>query len=160
MTMLVEVEWIGPFPMKALLSRALPDFQVGLYQIYGPHNCYGRDQLLYIGMSESGLRGRLLQHNWLGNERGSESSFHLGRIGRLDGKEVADATPIVHLVERLLIYAHVPAYNSQSIRDLGVNDPVRELHVLNWRNHGVLMPEVSGIRWTRAPLMEIAVGET
>ncbi len=55
--------------------------------------------------------------------------------------------------ERLLIYAHTPAYNGQKNT---VNEPseYENLHILNWCNYRDLLPEVSGRRWTDRKLWD------
>jgi hypothetical protein len=53
----------------------------------------------------------------------------------------------IDLAERLLIYAHAPAFNAQ--RNLGKLDgDLQNIHIFNWSKHADLLPEVSGARWT------------
>jgi hypothetical protein len=52
------------------------------------------------------------------------------------------------LAERLLIFAHLPAHNSQ-VKIERLDADLQNVHILNWGYHRALLPEVSGARWTR-----------
>ncbi len=73
-------------------------------------------------------------------------------MGRLAGERTPsdeEWSNKIDLAEKLLIYTHAPAGNSQNIASIG-SEPLKRLqdiHILNWGNHRNLMPEVSGIRW-------------
>jgi len=147
---IIHIDWNGPHSLEAVARFNGPS-DWGIYQIYGGHPVYGRGVLLYIGKTESddaGFAGRV--PNSAGRclpNRDGDIEVHLGRL-------IGVATPNnetwerqIGLAERLLIYAHMPAYN----RKLELNPSDKDLfrvHVLNWRHHRDLLPEVSGARWT------------
>ena len=53
----------------------------------------------------------------------------------------------IDLAERLLIYTHSPAWNSQHIKSLKWEKIPENLHIFNWGVRGHLLPEVSVRRW-------------
>lgn len=140
--MLINIIWEGPLTEDQARGRK----EGGFYAIYGPHNVYGVSTLLYIGKSDRGdIGARIKEHKWGQNERGTEIQFYIGRFASAEDKQVADVSD----VERLLIYAHGPGYNSHCVTDPNAEDIKRlqPLRILNWRSYRSLLPEVSGRRW-------------
>jgi len=148
---IIHIDWSGPHSVAEMQQAFHSDTCFGLYQVYGPHPVYGSQQLLYIGKaSDRTFSTRLPEHGWIhGTRDSSQVSIYLGRL-------CGNATPDndtwsreIDFAERLLIYAHFPPYNSQ--KWVVGNDPaIREVHVLNWKQHRDLLPEVSGLRWFEA----------
>lgn len=71
-------------------------------------------------------------------------------IGRLAGSKTPGANRWsleIELAEKLLIYAHSPARNTQNLNSVP-DTAAREVHILNWGNYRNLLPEVSGARYT------------
>ena len=138
----VNIEWQGPLAMDdAKTLHSSSDY--GIYQIYGNHPIYGMGVLLYIGKAQDQTFGRRLSQHcpelWVGT---STSVF----VGRLAVCETGDNDwgELISRVEKLLIYAHAPSWNSTNIQDF---KGVGELHILNWRDYGSLLPEISTERW-------------
>ncbi len=148
----VHIEWEGPLTLSEVENRNDPVRDVGVYQIYGPHYAYGAYVLLYIGKTEKQtFAKRIRDHGWHLYERGQEVRVHLGRLVLLPDNDINDVTPLIDRVESLLIYVHGPGYNASKIGDPPKDPELQALHVFNWRNHGVLLPEVSGKRWFSKP---------
>ncbi len=53
-----------------------------------------------------------------------------------------------HRIEKLLIYAHSPAWNANSVASPPSREEHERLHVINGGVHRLLLPEVSGARFT------------
>lgn len=81
-----------------------------LYQIYGDHPLYGRNVLLYIGISKQ-IKGRMNQHL-----KGIFSYVHNKSIsiGQVDEKH----TSKLEKIESILIANHKPAYNKEYLHNL------------------------------------------
>jgi hypothetical protein len=151
--MIVHVWWEGPVSIGALERARDATRDFGVYQVYGSHPIYGPDTLLYIGQArDQTFAVRILQEKWWWRER----EFCQGEVrfflGRLYGPTVPDGTEWenqISRVERLLIYAHKPSYNSSCILELGgdAESTLGDLHVLNWGCFGRLLPEISTDRW-------------
>ena len=147
---LIEIEWNGPYSLEDLKQGALNDEELdyGLYQVYGRHMVYGSNVLLYIGKADQQtIRKRILQEWWL-----DSNDFKSIKIysGRLIGPETPDEltwSNDIDLAEKLLIFAHKPAYNAKNLISIPA-EKLEDKHILNWGDHGDLMPEVSGFRWT------------
>lgn len=145
---IVHIQWSGPYPFARLTEFVGPS-DYGVYQVCGKHTAYGPAALLYLGKAQEQAFGtRLLQEGWAGwQEANGTVEFYLGRLS-------GSATPPdpvwsdqISRVERLLIYAHLPAHNASGLHHN--NDPeVGSLHILNWGERGCLLPEASGARWS------------
>lgn len=141
----------------------------GLYQVYGNHNSYGKDSLLYIGLTQNTFSGRLLNDDrLLGSflETTVEpKSIRLGRIvkrNKYKETKAPEETPenwrrYIEVAEEILIATHVPALNSKlgyKLSDLEKynkedDDKDKKHHhylIINWGDRGCLLPEVSTIR--------------
>ncbi|HYE09996.1 MAG TPA: hypothetical protein VEF53_07445 [Patescibacteria group bacterium] len=145
---IIHIDWDGPYSLEELSKVSDEVTDHGIYQIYGNHPIYGSTVLLYIGKAVKQTFGkRISQEKW-----GNTNNYELMQVyvGRLSG----GFTPLeeiwsreINLAEKLLIYAHKPAYNAMSVNQM----PDKELnlvHILNWGMFNNLMPEVSGARWT------------
>jgi hypothetical protein len=144
----VDVNWDGPYRYNQieLLNDRATDY--GVYQIYGYHPLYGNNVLLYIGKAaQQTFATRILQETWYFNRDANNVEVYVGKLCGLvqPSNEVWDLQ--IAAVEKLLIYAHTPACNSQYINSVRVDD-ILDLHIFNWGNHKSLMAEVSGRRWT------------
>jgi len=102
----------------------------GIYCVVGDHPIYGSRSLLYIGRTENSLSGRLKEHrDWLDEEWRVEIYF-----------AEKDSINEQKEVEKFLIHAHSPAYNSQNIEDLKLTEP---LMIWNIGRYWGLLPELS-----------------
>lgn len=163
MTLQISLHWTGPHSYNDV-SEMDEDHDFGLYQIYGIHPVYGVDTLLYIGLANGNTFGSRFRNadrvfmnddNAPWEDNGCGIRIHTGRIHR----ENTVPTPTDHtwgnwitVAERLLIHAHSPTWNSSSIAT-PPNGNVgriryRDVHILNWGQFGLLLPEVSGARYT------------
>ena len=62
---IVTINWEGPYSVKKAVKFNRP-IDIGLYQYYGRHLVFGRDSLLYIGMTVKGkgsFSSRIKDHN-------------------------------------------------------------------------------------------------
>jgi len=149
---LIHIEWDGPFTLAEVPKLNNGNTDYGVYQIYGPSPTYCRVELLYIGLAglspNQTFAVRIPQHAAEKIDGFRDSSQALIYVGRLTGNETPENsvwTKQIQLAERLLIYAHYPTYNK--MKDLGRLEPeLRDVHVLNWKKHRYLFPEVSGAR--------------
>ena len=91
----------------------------GVYQIYGPHDVYGKDSytLLYIGKaSDQSFNTRIRQHKWLFDEDNMNGTgdlrIYLGRLGGKTDVSKQEWAASIDTAERLLIYYASPLYNT------------------------------------------------
>ena len=148
----LHLQWTGPHTIEEV-KQFDGDTHVGLYQVYGAHPVYGTDTLLYIGLvADEPFAARFRQHEgWCKvNQDSGRLQIHIGRfIGRLSDCSTPDNATwcrYIKFAERLLIYAHQPALNTQ--KELASLEPdLRHVHVLNWGQYRLLLPEASGARW-------------
>jgi len=149
----VHVQWEGPLDREAMSKADQAPTDFGVYQVYGSHPVYGLKTLLYIGKAQDQtFARRLSQHGWwFDRENGQgELSFFLGRLAGSTTPSDAEWGLQIAQVEGVLLVAHKPSYNAQSIKDLGnMDNAIGHLHVLNWGSFGSLLPEVSAARWTQ-----------
>ncbi len=143
----INIEWEGPFQIKDI-KRFNTENDFGLYQIYGSHPVYGSNILLYIGKASIQAFGTsIFQEGWghHNNEYGLE--VHLGRVLADKALPKSQQQDQIELVFRLLVYAHSPAYNATHINNVHEDEHLQKVHVLNWKSHRDLLPEISGSRW-------------
>ena len=147
-----EVCWRGPYSEESLDSLTDEDNEkFVLYKIYGSHPVYGDNVLLYIGMTEQGVKKRLIQHDyWMDEERFGHSRIYFASIGKFESWKISDETEIfdrlereiIEKVESLLIYAHQPVHNTKYRNSAKKSKNIR---LFNTGSFGVLMPEISGL---------------
>lgn len=145
--MVIHIQWEGPVTLYNIsqLNDSVQDY--GVYQVYGHHPIYGPNSLLYIGQAkQQTFFQRLSQEPWELEER--DFIFFVGRLAdtKQPSNDVWDKR--IDLAERMLIYAHSPAYNSSGLQSTPGKE-FYDLHVLNWGNFGSLLPEVSGNRYSK-----------
>ncbi len=145
---IVHIDWDGPFSIDELGSLMDNEVDYGIYQVYGTHHIYGSDVLLYIGKADKQTFGvRLKQEAWRNNCDSNKVSIYIGRLAGESTPNSNQWSKEIELAEKLLIYSHSPAFNSQSLNYIPDKD-LYGFHVLNWGNFRSLLPEVSGFRWT------------
>lgn len=148
----IHIFWEGPYSYDAVskldFDKLDADQDYGIYQIYGHHPLYGSDVLLYLGMAQGQtFRKRLLQEKWLERTDGLNTEVYVGRLAGKN-KITEDAwNDLIEQAEKLLIYAHVPVFNTQSTKSLP-EENVLPHRIYNWGAHRDLFPEVSGNRFT------------
>ena len=161
--MIINLHWRGPHSYNDVLKMD-EDHDYGLYQIYNTHPVYGNDTLVYIGRANAGFGYRFGQQDriWMNDDNapwennGERIRIHTGRIHVQDNEDPPSDKMWknwINLAERLLIFAHLPAWNGQLVtgRPKGGVGRInyRNVHVLNWGQYGLLLPEISGARHTR-----------
>jgi len=103
----------------------------GLYLVISDHPIHGARSLQYIGKTNSFSR-RLDEHQWIQNEWRVE--IYLAELGDEISRDD---------VEKLMIYAHSPSYNSKNI-----SKPPNLTHNYRIWNYGrfwKLYPEISSL---------------
>lgn len=148
-THIIQIDWDGPYKITELpqLTDSISDY--GVYQIYGYHPVYGNDVLLYIGKADHQTFGkRIPQENWWDTNDSNNTKIYVGRLLGPQTPNQLDWSLEIDLAEQLLIYVHKPAYNARSVSSLR-NLKIQDIHILNWSNYRSLLPEVSGLRWTK-----------
>jgi len=149
---IIHIYWEGPFSLDNLKKFNDESTDYGIYQIYGPHPSYGRNVLLYIGKAnEQTFKTRIKQHDWeTWQEDEGKIVFYVGRLYGLETPSLNKWAKQIDLVEKMLITAHKPAFNSSGLNYLArkKDQILRDVHVFNWGNYGDLLPECSGGRWT------------
>ena len=146
--LLIHLEWDGPYKYSELHELMDDQNDYGVYQIYGTHPIYGSGVLLYIGKSDRQTFGqRISQKGWDYNSDAENLKIYVGRLAGSFTPSNKQWGREIDLVERLLIYSHKPAYNTQSLNSIPDKE-LQNVHVLNWKHYCDLLPEVSGARWT------------
>lgn len=150
----IDILWEGPFTLDNVISKKkdyLRDY--GVYQIYGHHPLYGSDVLLYIGLAALQTFGdRIKQETWHDRPDAENTQVYIGRfVGRDNINDAKVWNALIERAEKLLIYAHKPAFNTQNTKSLP-EEEVLTNRVYNWGKHRDLFPEVSGVRYTTPKL--------
>ncbi len=151
METIYNAHWEGPFELDYLNDELEKKDNHVLYQIYGRHPLYGHNVLLYIGKAEEGAKKRLLRHmsNWAAYESDSCKAY-AASLGKFENWEkfykIAEYSKpdnvAIEKVEKLLIFAHQPAYNTMSKKSVSVSQKIR---IFNTGRFGSLNPEISGL---------------
>ncbi len=119
----------------------------GIYQIYGNHQAYGRDVLLYIGKAQDQTFAARFNGAYKWQHIGSTStptSIRLGRIV-LQKENHDNWNAQIELSETILIKGHSPALNQKENKGLFSKDGIAGCHylIINWGDYGQLQHEVS-----------------
>jgi len=140
-----DIYWEGPFEWEEK-DKHIKKHHV-LYQIYGAHHLYGRDVLLYIGMTSKGVKRRLKEHEGWISEEYDKVRVRIGSLGEFttwkdwregDYKEAEKS--LVERIEALLIYAHQPVYNKANKEQ---SEKAKGIRIFNSGFLGQLFPEIS-----------------
>lgn len=147
--LIIHIDWSGPHTLKSVASLNGPS-DYGIYQIYGRHLVYGSDVLLYIGRAVGQtFAARLAQETeqWSNNSDAGRVEIYTGRLWGLTQPDDEDWDSRIRLAEKLLIYVHEPAQNTQK-EIKGCEAELKRVRIVNWHCHRDLLPEVSGVSWT------------
>lgn len=175
--LIIDIYWEGPFDSFEEVSEYVKKDERGqntnyfFYQIYGEHICYGKDVLLYIGMSEKSKNESLLvdgilerlkshHHRWT-NGLCSEIKIYIGSYGQFTNwvewkktkyykKPNNDNLPSIKMIESLLIYAHKPSMNCAS-KDCLTELKKKTFRLFNTGRRRSIMPELSTTYYTDNP---------
>ncbi|MDI6616165.1 MAG: hypothetical protein QME27_05580 [Syntrophaceae bacterium] len=144
----IHVFWEGPWSLNDLEKLKNDEKDYGVYQIYGCHPLYGHSVLLYIGKAIDQTFGqRISQENWQNTEDGENIEIYIGRLASQKQLTCDEWDAKIDQAEKLLIFAHAPAYNTQNTRSLPEPN-VMNNRIFNWNCQRDLFPEVSGNRYT------------
>ncbi len=128
---IMHIVWEGPFSIKAALNRRL-DNDYGLYQIYGTHEIFGEDALLYIGQANGRtFFGRLpwFQTHWEQSEP-DNYSVYLGRFGGWEPIDDDRWGVLIDSAEAIIVFNVSPPHNRSRVNLMSVKEPTIIL------NHG------------------------
>ena len=138
----IEIWWKGPFTVEEACKFDSQHTDFGIYQIYGTHNIFGPNSLLYIGKAaDQTFAARIKQHPWLTWEA-SDINIYIGKVGGL-GKDHSDNETWVREIseaELLLINYCSPPRNAQNIKSYG---KIHNTLVLNFDKRNRIPREVS-----------------
>lgn len=115
-----------------------------LYQIYGNHHIYGRDVLLYIGISKNASK-RFSQHI-----RGvfgyvNDLTVSVGKIEKFSDNLNLE------IPESILVANHKPSYNKEFIHNLSPTAKQHKIIVINNGNNGMLKTCCTNFWWVPVP---------
>ncbi|MCP8687734.1 hypothetical protein [Marinobacterium sedimentorum] len=144
-----DVYWEGPFNYDDLRETESHEDLV-LYAIYGTHPLYGRNVLLYIGITENLVTTRLSQHSWWIDGEPDPCGVYMASIGKFESwaksqeferyPKMDPAT--TRIIESLLIYSHQPIYNQRNKNSASL---AKNYRAFNTGRRGMLLGEVSGL---------------
>ncbi len=109
-----------------------------LYQLYGDHHIYGRDVLLYIGIS-SCADNRMKAHlnGIFGYVNNLSVSF--GKIAHYNDS--------LEIPESILIACHKPSYNKEFIHDISPQAKIHKIIIINNGNNEALKTCCTNFWW-------------
>jgi hypothetical protein len=147
-TLCWDSERIDEDPQRASLDRVA--CSAGVYAIEGAHDASPSSSILYIGRTGHGdsknvLSGRLkdsLKRVWWENDEKALRLYSDIWDVKVRWAPIED-TSIVAAVEHILITAHSPAFNSNSVR-VGVPPEWSDILVINGGKKGRLLPVAFG----------------
>jgi len=153
----IHIFWEGPLSLDKIKEKNDKNRDYGLYQIYGHHPLYGNSVLLYIGLTQDRtFAKRIPEEKWDDRPDPNSTQIYIGRFaGRNKISQDTWNIQIEH-AEKLLIYVHKPALNTQntkSLPEIGLLDD----RIYNWESHRDLFPEVSGRRLITSKFEHIGV---
>ncbi|RCW62964.1 hypothetical protein [Saliterribacillus persicus] len=148
---LIHIDWDGPYKLSEILSLTDEVSDYGVYQIYGSHNVYGSNVLLYIGKADRQTIGKRLSQElwWWSTSDPINLQIYCGRLAGEFTPTDNQWSEEIDLAEKLLINVHKPAYNTQNLIPI-LDESLRNIHILNWGYYRDLLAEISGLRWTSA----------
>jgi hypothetical protein len=141
---IIAVIWDGPYKIEDISAKNHDSWDYGVYQVYGTHNIYGPDTLLYIGKTQDTKFGERIPANqeWV-NWDSSDVDIYLGRIAGIDQMtedKWNEWDSKIDRAERLLIYYCSPPYNGENLQSYG---DMQDTIVLNYKARKRLPVEVS-----------------
>jgi len=144
----IHIFWEGPYGIDDLPGLRTYERDYGIYQVYGHHPLYGHSVLLYIGLANDQTFGvRLNQEGWLYGTDPYNVQFYVGRLAGRRAVTYEEWGERIKQAEKLLIYAHLPAFNTSNTKSIPEAYVLRN-RVFNWGAYRSLFPEVSGDRYT------------
>ena len=144
----IHIFWEGPHSLDELVGLNDSNKDFGVYQVYGHHPLYGNSVLLYIGLTiGQTFASRVPQEQWLNRPDHGNTQIYVGRLAGKNKIAKDELEELIKRAEKLLIFAHRPAFNTQNTKSIPEED-VKNDRIYNWYSHRDLFPEVSGNRFT------------
>ncbi len=154
----INIEWQLIEFNQEIIKEFSKETDCGIYQIYGQHPAYGRDALLYIGQA-SRFSERLKNRFEFVESSALPTSIRLGRIVNSKNEKEeenidrANKKTLTDIAEQILVKVHTPAFNQVYNKGLfdgrGIKGEIYNHYIiLNWQNYGLLLPEVSTLRFS------------
>ena len=140
---IIEIKWDGPFS-KTNFNDLNDKNHYGLYQLYGTHEIYGPETLLYLGKArDRTFSTRVSEHDkaWF-NWQSSAVSLYIGQLGGIEQPSDDEWSSQIDEAEKLLIHFCTPLYNSQHIQDYKCQD---DILVLNYGKKKMLPYAVTSV---------------
>ena len=133
----IIIDWEAKKPINDFIESEIEKRDV-LYQIYGNHHIYGRDTLLYIGISTN-FKNRIRSH--LEGIFGpvNNLSISIGRIGNYKGR--------LEIPESILIANHKPSHNKEYIHYLDEEAMKNKIIIINNGDNGMLKTCCTNFWW-------------
>jgi len=134
---------------KDVFTKYTTDKDFGVYQVYGNHPVYGEDILLYIGKAQAQTYStRLNGHTDFDASQVSKfTRLHLSYFCRADDLTEKNWGEAIDIVEKVLIKAHMPALNGTDVKKF-LDASIPNILIFNWGDRGLLLPEVSTLRYS------------
>lgn len=128
----------------------------GIYQIYGRHNAYGKNALLYIGQAYGQTFAKRLDKRWEFIESGAyPHTLRIGKIVKHNNQDIplewdkCKWNEMINNCEKLLLQSHAPAFNKKGNSGLyDISNDENNIHIFNWGDFGDLLPEISSYRYS------------
>jgi len=150
----INIEWYLFEFNQDVIKTLSKETDFGIYQIYGEHPAYGKDALLYIGQAGR-FSDRLSKRFEFMESCANPLTIRIGRFVNSEQKDnenldIKDKNLLLNVAEQILIKTHAPAFNQVHNKGLFNSEGIDGKHyiILNWHNYGVLLPEVSTLRFS------------
>ena len=146
-----DVYWYGPHSPED--ASVLNDVNLVIYMLCGTHGMYGKSVPLYIGKTLQTVSERMKQHAWI-EDQPDPVQVYAAAISKpfKEWSEVQDRAEYpppdndsVERIERLLIYAHQPVYNTRC--KASASEIKSDFIIFNTGKRSTLLPEVSTMYW-------------
>ena len=146
MEAIYHVYWEGPYKIDEL--EKISHNKHVLYQVYGQQPMYGTDCLLYIGMTDASVSSRFKSHEVWTENQADEVKIYVATIGEFKNWEYNNKlklyqkpnNSLIRDIEKLLIYSHMPSYNTQCKKTDNIPNAIR---IFNTGRRKSLFPEIS-----------------
>ena len=140
---IIEIKWHGPYSQTDFHTLN-DENHYGLYQLYGTHEIYGSETLLYLGKArDRAFSTRFSEHekDWF-DWQSSVVSMYVGQLGGTEQPGNEEWSNQIDEAEKLLIHFCTPPYNSQHIQDYKYQE---DILVLNYGKKKMLPYAVTSV---------------
>ena len=135
------ITWSEKTPIVNSFESLKNDNSIGnkvLYQIYGDHHIYGRDTLLYIGITKN-ADARFYAH--------LKGVFGLVNMLTVSFGTLNYNDELFEVPESILIANHKPSYNKEFLHDLSKNAKKGKIIIINNGNNYMLKTCCTNYWW-------------